>query len=97
MGGAAQTVTRWRTPVGGVLVVLSSAVLAWALAFPQNPLGDSMIRAIADCAAVVTLGLTVVPWLDVERHRGELAAHATAPLIGAAALWAVVEFVRLPL
>ncbi|BBY26586.1 CopD family protein [Mycolicibacterium sediminis] len=89
--------TRWRTLVGGGLVVAISAVLAWALAFPQNPLTDSAIRAVADCVAVVTFGLAVVPWLDVERHRGELAARATPPLIGVAALWAVVEFVRLPL
>ena len=32
------------------------------------------MRAIADCAAVVTLGLAVVPMLDAGRYRGELTA-----------------------
>lgn len=89
--------TRSRTLIGGALVVVAAALLAWLLAYPQNPLGDSAVRAVADCVAVVTLGLAVVPWLDVERYRRELAGHAAVPLIAAAAVWAVVEFVRLPL
>jgi putative copper resistance protein D len=90
-------VTRLRTWLGGTAVVLAAAVLAWALAFPQNPFGTSLVRAIADCGAVVTLGLTLVPWLDVDRHRSQLADHAARPLIVVSALWAVSELIRLPL
>jgi copper resistance protein D len=97
VGGTTQLVTRWRTVAGGVVVVVAAAVLAWALAFPQSPFGSTLTRAVVDGAAVVTLGLAVVPWLDVECYRRDLAERAAGPLIVAAAVWAVAEFVRLPL
>jgi putative copper resistance protein D len=75
----------------------AAAVLAWALAFPQTPFASTLTRAVVDGAAVVTLGLAVVPWLDVERYRRELVDRAAGPLIVAAAVWAVAELVRLPL
>jgi putative copper resistance protein D len=97
VGGTAQAVTRWRTAAGGAVVVAAAAVLAWAIAYPDSQLGPTLTRAVVDVAAVVTLGLAVVPWLDVERYRRELAERAAGPLIVAAAVWAVAEFVRLPL
>jgi putative copper resistance protein D len=97
VGGAAQTVTRWRTVAGGAVVVVAAGVLAWALAYPQSPLGFTLTRAVVDGAAVVTLGLAVVPWLDVERYRRGLTERAAPQLIVAAAVWAVAEIVRLPL
>jgi putative copper resistance protein D len=65
------------------------------VAYPQNSFGGSLIRAISDCAAVVALGLLVVPAFDDERHRGELADRAARPLIAVSAAWAVAELVRL--
>lgn len=97
MGGPAQLVMRWRTVAGGAAVVAAAVVLAWALASPHSPFVSTLARTIVDGAAVMTLGLAVVPWLDVERYRRELAERAAGPLIIAAAVWAVAEFVRLPL
>lgn len=95
MGGPAEHVTRWRTVAAAGVVVVATAVAAWALAYPQTPLGASMIRACADVAAVVTLGLALVPRLDDERFRVELAGRAARPLILSAAVWTVAELVRL--
>jgi putative copper resistance protein D len=58
-------------------------------------LGDSAIRAVADIAAVVTLGLIAVPRFDDPRYRAELAGRASGPLIASSAVWAVAELVRL--
>ena len=89
--------TPWRTSAAGGGVVAASAVAAWALAYPQNSLGDTAIRAIADVAAVVTLGLAVVPRFDEPRYRFEVASRAAGPLIASSAVWAVAELVRLVL
>jgi copper resistance protein D len=88
-------VTRWRTVAAGAAVVLTTAIAAWALAYPQNPLGTSLIRGCADTAAVVTLGLALVPRLDDMRYRVELAARAARPLVVSAAVWTATELVRL--
>ena len=61
-----------RPVAGGVLVVAAASVAAWSLAYPQNSLTGTLVRALADCAAVITLGLAVVPMLDTDRYRGEL-------------------------
>ena len=53
------------------------------------------MRAVADCAAVVSLGLAAVPMLDDERYRDELIRRATAPLAVAGAVWLVAELSRL--
>lgn len=87
--------SRPRTVFAGVVVVASAAVLTWALGFPQSSPGATLVRAIADCAAVVSLGLAVVPMLDVSRYRRELAGRAAAPLILGSAVWLVAEMVRL--
>lgn len=79
----------------GALCVGGAAGLAWALAYPQNSPADSAVRATSDLAAVVTLGLVVVPALDVGRHRAELAGRAARPLVVVSALWAVAELFRL--
>jgi putative copper resistance protein D len=86
---------RRRAVAGGALVVVAVSVAAWALASPQNSLTTTLVRAIADCAAVVTLGLAVVPVLDIARYRAELIRRATAPLVVAAAVWLMGEVARL--
>ena len=87
--------TRLRTAAAGGAVVVTASVAAWALAYPQNSLSSTMIRAVADCAAVVTLGLAVVPMFDTGRYRRELSDRAVGPLILSAAVWTVAELVRL--
>lgn len=94
MGGPATVVTR-RSVAGGGLVVAAATVVAWALAYPQSPMGGAMVRAVADSAAVITLGLASVPLLDDVRHRADLTRTAARPLVLAAAVWAVAELVRL--
>ena len=95
VGGATADVTRQRAVAGGALVVAVAAVVAWALALPAEFVGATLVRAVADCAAVVALGLAVVPMLDDERYRGELIRRATGPLAIAGAIWLVAELVRL--
>jgi putative copper resistance protein D len=94
VGGTTTVVTR-RSVAGGVLAVAVSSVVAWLLAYPHSPLGGAAVRAIADCAAVVTLGLAAVSLLDDVRYRTDLARAAAAPLTLTAAVWAVTEVVRL--
>ncbi len=94
MGPAATGVTR-RTVAGGVLVIAASAVTAWALAFPHTPIIGAAVRALADAAAVATLGLATVPMLDQARHRADVARVAATPLAVTAAVWALAELVRL--
>lgn len=95
MGGTATSVTRLATVCAGVVVVAAAAVLTWALGFPQNSLSATVVRGIADGAAVVTFGLAVVPMLDVPRYRQELAGSTHLPLIVGSAVWVVAEMVRL--
>jgi putative copper resistance protein D len=80
---------------GGALIVAASAATAWALAYPQSPLGGALARAAADGAAVVTMGLAVVPMLDAARYRAELIRSATGPLVWSSAIWLLAELVRL--
>ncbi|MGA5465943.1 CopD family protein [Mycobacterium sp. NPDC050041] len=84
-----------RVAVTGALVVVAASVLAWALGQPSNSLAASTVRAVADSAAVVTLGLTVVPMLDDGRHRDELVRSSATPLGVTAAVWLLAEVVRL--
>jgi copper resistance protein D len=88
-------VTRQRAVAGGALVVAVSAVVAWALARPQNSLGTTLVRAVADGSAVVAFGLAAVPMLDIDRYRGELIRRATGPLTIAGAIWLIAELLRL--
>jgi putative copper resistance protein D len=80
---------------GAALIVVATSVAAWSLAYPQNSLIATLVRAIADCAAVATLGLAAVPMLEVDRYRGELIGRATAPLTAAGAVWLLAELTRL--
>lgn len=89
--------THRRAVAGGVLVTVAACVLAWALAYPASPLGQSLIRAVADAAAVLTFGLAVVPVLDSVRYRAELIRRAGTPLVTASAVWLVAELVRMVL
>lgn len=86
--------SRIRVVLACALCVTAAATAAWALAYPQNSLPTSLFRALADGAAVVTLGLVVVPALDDSRHRGELAERAAGPLVLASACWVVAELLR---
>jgi copper resistance protein D len=100
VGGAAAAVsptgrTGARAVAGGVVLVAAASVVAWALAQPLNSLAGTSTRALADCAAVVTVGLTVVPMLDSGRHRDELARAAAGPLTVAAAVWLLAELARM--
>ncbi|MGE2735735.1 copper resistance D family protein [Mycolicibacterium vaccae] len=89
--------TRRRAVAGAAVLTAITCVLAWALAFPGVGLAPAVVRAVADGAAVVTLGLAVVPMLDAGRHRGELRRSAVVPLVAAAAVWLATELVRLVL
>lgn len=62
---------------------------------PAPTLTGALIRALADCAAVVTLGLSAVPLLESDRYRAELGRRAAGPLAVAAAIWLPAEIVRL--
>lgn len=97
MGGATPDVNppRLRAVAGGVTVVAVTSVAAWALGQPQNSLSLTVVRATADCAATVTLGLAIVPLLDTGRHRDELSRSAAVPLTVSAAVWLLTELVRL--
>ncbi len=95
MDGTTKGVTLRQAAIGGVAVVLGAAVAAWALASPQAAPAATVVRALADCAAAATLGLSVVPMLDAGRHREELTQRAAGPLTWAAAFWLVAELCRL--
>lgn len=86
--------THRRAVAGGVLVTVAACVLAWGLAYPASALGPALVRAMADAAAVVTLGLTVVPALDGPRYRDELVRRRRAPLVLSSAAWLIAELVR---
>lgn len=83
--------SRRRAALLGAVCVGGAAAFALALGSPAS----SLVRAVCDVAAVVTVGLVVVPALDGERYRDELAARAARPLILVSAVWTVAELVRL--
>lgn len=87
--------TRARTVAVGVLIAAAAAGVAWALTDPRGSVSGTAVRVLADCAGVVTLGLTVVPMLDGERHRGELLARSSRPLAVASVVWLLAELARL--
>ena len=86
--------TRRRAVVGGVIVVLGASVAAWAVAYPQGAFTATVVRALADCCAAATLGLAVVPMLDTDRYRNDLAQRAARPLAWAAGSWLLAELCR---
>ncbi|MGV0849358.1 copper resistance D family protein [Mycolicibacterium phlei] len=86
---------RRSTAAVGALVAAAAAVAAWALAYPDGSAGQTGIRVVADCAAVLTLGLAAVPLLDATRHRDELIATTRVPLAAASAMWLLAELARL--
>lgn len=87
--------TRTRRACLGALVVALSVVLAWSLAHPQLELVPTLTRAAADGAAIVVLGLAVVPMLDTARHRGELARRSGSAIAISAWIWLAAELTRL--
>lgn len=84
-----------RAVAGGLAVVAATSVGAWALAAPQNSLAATAVRAAADCAGAVVLGLAVVAFLDTGRHRAELVRSAGPALVVGAAVWLLAELIRL--
>jgi putative copper resistance protein D len=88
---------RVRLWAGATASLALATVLAWALAHPELSPAMTAVRAIADGAAVLSLGLAVVPWLDGPRYRHELACRAGGPLVAAGGVWLAAELVRLAL
>ncbi|WP_237165948.1 copper resistance D family protein [Mycolicibacterium peregrinum] len=62
---------------------------------PTPAVTGALIRALADGAAIVTLGLAAVPLLESDRYRAELRRRAAGPLGLVAAAWLLTEVVRL--
>ncbi|WP_166907046.1 CopD family protein [Mycobacterium sp. DL440] len=62
---------------------------------PASAVTGALIRALADGAAIVTLGLAAVPLLESDRYRAELSRRAARPLGLVAAIWLLTEIVRL--
>lgn len=79
----------------GVLVVTLGIALAWSLAHPQLEFVPTLTRIAADGAAIVVLGLAVVPLLDTERHRAEFTRRSATALAVAAWVWLAAELIRL--
>jgi putative copper resistance protein D len=88
-------VTRIRRAGTGALVVAVSVALAWLLAHPHLALMPTLARVAADGAAIVVLGLAVVPILDTARHRAELARRSSSAIAVAAWVWLAAELIRL--
>lgn len=89
--------TRTRRACLGALVVALAIALTWILARPDHALVATLTRLLADGAAVLVLGLAVVPWLDTARYRTELARRSTAVLAVSAWVWLAAELIRLVL
>ncbi len=79
---------------GGLATIAVSSVAAFAVAYPQAAPASAVVRAVADCAAVGSLGLTIVPALEEGRRRAELSARAAGPLVAFSAAWLVTELLR---
>lgn len=88
-------VTRTRRGGLGALVLAVAVALTWALARPGLALVPALTRALSDGAAVVVLGLAVVPWLDTARHRPELAGRSITAMAVAGWVWLAAELIRL--
>ena len=86
------TTARVAAATAGVLAAV--VALAWVLAQPQLSPPAVAVRAVADGAAVLCLGLAAVPLLDEQRHRGDLLRRASGPLVAAGAVWLIAELVR---
>ncbi|MGV9801931.1 CopD family protein [Mycobacterium sp. NPDC003449] len=94
MGPATAVIVR-RLVLGCAVIVAAGSAAAWALAYPQSPIGGTVVRAVADCAAVGAIGLAAVPLLDDARHRDELTRTAAGPLALTGTVWLLAEVVRL--
>lgn len=81
----------------GLVVVLATTTVAWALSGAALSPVMTATRAVSDAAAALTLGLTVVARLDEPRYRTELVRRATRPLTVAAGVWLVAELLRVVL
>lgn len=91
------TADRRRVLAGALLAGALAWAVAWALAAGQAAPAQAGVRAVADTAAVATLGLALLPVLDEARHRPELARAAARPLMAAAIAWLIAESVRVTL
>ena len=98
MGGPpVVTTSRFRLWACAAAVLALTTAVAWVLAHPQLSPAMTAVRAVADCAAVLTLGLAVAPRLEDPRYREELAGRAAPRLVAAAAVWSLAELLRLAL
>ena len=79
---------------GAMAIIAVSWLAALALAYRSGAAVPTLIRALADCAAVATFGFAIVPSLDDGRRRAELADRAAGPLTAAGAAWLVAEVGR---
>ena len=95
MGGPKAVVTTLRFVVGGVAIIVATTAVALALARPELGLEPTIVRAVADVAAAVCLGLTLVARLDEDRYRDELTRRASVPLAVAASVWLIAELSRI--
>ena len=75
--------------------MLGASAAAWALTYPQAAPAATVVRALADCAAAVTLGLAVVPMLDTGRYRERADAAGRPAARVAAGFWLFAELCRL--
>ena len=81
--------------LGGVTLAATLAwALAWLLAGGQAAPAQSAVRTVADGAAVVALGLAVMPALDDARHRAGTLRATTGPLLTVSVAWLLAEAVR---
>ncbi|CAN5378290.1 CopD family protein [soil metagenome] len=91
------TAGRIRLAACAAAILALATALAWVLAHPQLSPAMTAVRAVADCAAVLSLGLAVAPRLEDQRYREDLAGRTARLLVAAAAVWSLAELVRLAL
>jgi putative copper resistance protein D len=86
-----------RATLVAAVVVTGTVTAGWALAHPALPLAITTVRALADGAAVLTLGLATAPLLESPRYRDQLLARCDRLMGWAAGGWLLLEALRLAL
>lgn len=82
---------------GVAVLVAAATAAAWLLTAGTLPAALSAVRAAADIAAAMTLGLSLVGRLELPRYRAELTGRAAVPLLVSAVAWLLAELARLVL
>lgn len=83
--------------MGAAAAGLVAAALIAFRALGGADAGVTAIRAFADGAAALTLGLALAPALEEPRHRPRITAAIGRPLLVAAGCWLVAELLRMAL